>query len=175
MKLIEKFFCVQTEIFGDGSEKTEQGLVTIKTELLRPSIRLMDSNGNIIPSENSTVYRKKLIVNPFVDNDEYFNKEELFFLSKIYEFDIKEDPKYKGYFSSVLNVSILYKNSADIILIEDDGKECLIIEFNRWSTERQPRSAGEDQLGEDITYIHGIWENPLLTDEIIAKIKNKRQ
>jgi hypothetical protein len=174
MKLIERFFCVQTEIFGNGSEKTEEGVVSIKTELMRPSIKLMDSNGDVMPSENRVVYRKRLIVNPFVDNGEYFNKEELLFLSKIYEFDIKEDPTYKGYFSSVLNINTLYKSSADIILIEDGRNEYLIIEFNRWSLECQPRGAGEDSLGEDITYIHGIWENPLLTDEIIAKIKNKR-
>ncbi|MCC9019400.1 hypothetical protein [Flavobacterium lipolyticum] len=46
----------------------------------------------------------------------------------------------------------------------------MMIEFNRWSSEAHPRNAGEDSLGEDVTYIHGIWETPLLTDEIIAKI-----
>ncbi|CAA9200779.1 hypothetical protein FLACOL7796_03438 [Flavobacterium collinsii] len=40
-----------------------------------------------------------------------------------------------------------------------------MIDFNRWSSEAHPRNAGED-----VTYIHGIWETPLLTDEIIAKI-----
>ena len=29
-------------------------------------------------------------------------------------------------------------------------------------------------LGEDVTFILGIWESPLLTDEIVAKIKNER-
>lgn len=29
-----------------------------------------------------------------------------------------------------------------------------------------------DYYGEPITYIHGIWEAPLLTDKIIEKIKN---
>ncbi|WP_229335679.1 hypothetical protein, partial [Flavobacterium sp. ALJ2] len=57
----------------------------------------------------------------------------------------------------------------------EDKKEYLIIEFNRWSSEDQPRGTGEDQLGEDISYIFGIWENPLLTDAIIAKIKNNEK
>ncbi|MBF7089936.1 hypothetical protein IUY40_00025 [Flavobacterium sp. ALJ2] len=39
----------------------------------------------------------------------------------------------------------------------------------------KPCSAGEDQLGGDISYIFGIWENPLLTDAIIAKIKNNEK
>ncbi|MCY1465826.1 hypothetical protein D9M71_840240 [compost metagenome] len=57
--------------------------------------------------------------------------------------------------------------------MELDEKEYLMIEFNRWQFDYQPRGAGEDSLGEDVTYILGIWESPLLTDEIIAKIKKR--
>ena len=47
MKLIEKFYCIQTEIFGDGSEKNKEGIVSIKTELIRPSIKLISFAINV--------------------------------------------------------------------------------------------------------------------------------
>lgn len=175
MRLIEKFYCIQTEKHGDGSEKViTKGITQIKQELIRPSIRFINSNEDIICSENKAIYMKKLIVNPYVQTNECFNKEELSFLSKTYQFDIQENLEYEGYFTSTMKGNPLYKRAANILLIEDNKKEYLIIEFNRWKDEDQPRSAGEDQLGEDVTYIFGIWENPLLTDEIIAKIKNRR-
>jgi len=175
MKVIEKFYCIQTEKLGDGSEKIiEEGIVGIKQELIRPYIRFINENGNIISSQNRIIHRKRLIVNPFVNTNEYFNKEELFFLSKTYQFDISEDFEYEGYYNSMLKNNPLYKKSGDLILIEDNEKEYLLIEFNRWGSESQPRSAGEDSLGEDTTYIHGIWEDPLLTDEIISKIKDQK-
>lgn len=175
MKLIEKFYCIQTEKYGDGSEKViAEGIAQIKQELIRPTIRFINSNGEVISSGNRSIYMKRLIANPYVQTNEYFNKKELFFLSKTYQFDIQESPEYEGYFTSIIKNNPLYKRSANVFLIEEGKKEYLIIEFNRWKLEDQPHSAGEDQLGEDITYILGIWENPLLTDEIIAKIKNKR-
>lgn len=173
MKLIEKFYCIQTEIFGDGSEKIKEGIVSIKTELIRPSIKFLNSDGSIISSEKRKTYRKKIIVNPFVDSNEYFNINELLFLSKAYGFEIEEHTIHKGYFLSVLKISSLYTTPGEIILIEEEGKEYILIEYNRWNLETQPRSAAEDQLGEDVTFVLGIWENPLLTDEIIVKIKNK--
>ena len=173
MKLIEKFYCIQTEIFGDGSEKIKEGIVSIKTELIRPSIKFLNSDGSIISSKKRKTYRKKIIVNPFVDSNEYFNINELLFLSKAYGFEIEEHTIHKGYFLSILKINSLYTTPGEIILIEEEGKEYILIEYNRWNLEIQPRSAAEDQLGEDVTYVLGIWENPLLTDEIIAKIKNK--
>lgn len=175
MKLIEKFYCIQTEKYGDGSEKViAEGIAQIKQELIRPSIQFINSNGDIISSESRVTHVKRLIANPYVKTNEYFSKEELLFLSKTYQFEVQESPEYEGYFTSIMKSNPLYKSSANIILIEENKKEYLIIEYNRWKLEDQPRSAGEDQLGEDVTYILGIWENPLLTDEIIAKIKNKR-
>ncbi|PAM95289.1 hypothetical protein B4N84_08425 [Flavobacterium sp. IR1] len=173
MILIEKFYCVQTEIFGDGSEIIKEGIVSIKTELIRPSIKFLNDAGSITSSEKRKAYRKKIIVNPFVDPNEYFNINELLFLSKTYGFEIEEHTIHKGYFLSVLKINLLYTTPGEIILIEEKGKQYILLEFSRWSSEKQPRSAAEDQLGEDITYIVGIWENPLLTDEIITKIKNK--
>jgi len=170
---IDKFYCIQTEIFGDGSEKITEDIVSIKTELIRPSIKFINENGAIISSEKKKIYRKKLIVNPFVNSNEYFNINELSFLSRTYGFEIEEHAIHKGYFSSALKINSLYNTPGEIILIEEEAKEYILIEFNRWNLETQPRSAAEDQLGEDITYILGIWENPLLTDEIIEKIKNK--
>ncbi|MBF4516606.1 hypothetical protein IRZ71_09630 [Flavobacterium sp. ANB] len=173
MILIEKFYCVQTEIFGNGSEKMKEGIVSIKTELIRPSIKFLNSDGSIIFSEKRKTHRKKLLVNPFVDSNEYFSIHELLFLSKTYGFEIEEHAIHKGYFLSVLKINSLYNTPGEIILVEEEGKEYILIEFNRWNSENQPRGAGEDQLGEDITYIIGIWQDPLLTDAIIAKIKNK--
>jgi len=171
MKLIEKFYCIQTEIFGDGTEKIIQDIVSIKTELIRPSIEFLNEDGTIISSEKRKTYRKKLIVNPFVDSNEYFNITEFLFLSRTYEFEIEEHAIHKGYFLSVLKMNSLYNTPGEIILIEEEEREYILVEFNRWSSENQPRSAAEDQLGENITYIIGIWQDPLLTDEIIEKIK----
>lgn len=58
MKLIDKFYCIQTEIFGDGSQKHTEGIVSIKTELIRPSIKFINSDGSIISSEEIKIYRK---------------------------------------------------------------------------------------------------------------------
>ncbi|WP_337965370.1 hypothetical protein [uncultured Flavobacterium sp.] len=169
MKLIEQFYCIQTERYGDGSEKiVEEGIVSVKQELKRPLISII---GKSDVSGNSRIFSKRLIANPYINADESFTKEEFLFLSETYKFDIAEHDRYEGYFTSVLKIHPLYNSSADIIFIEEDDKEYLRIEFNRWEFEYQPRSAGEDSLGENITYVLGFWENPLLTDEIIAKLK----
>ncbi len=169
MKLIENFYCIQTEISGRGSEIIFEGISSIKTELIRPSIKLLD-----VEYSEEKAYRKRLIANPFIPHNDSFTANELFFLSKTYGFEIKEDPIYKGYYSSVLKINKLYKSSAEITFIELDKKEYVKIEFLRWQFDYQPRGAGEDSYGEDVTYILGIWESPLLTDEIVAKIKNER-
>lgn len=170
MKLIEQFYCIQTERYGDGLEKIiDEGIVSVKQELKRPMISLIDKGDDIAPDKNRRFYRKTLSANP--NSYESFSEAELLFLSEIYKFDVAEHDIYKGYFSSVLKIHPLYQDPADMIFIEENGKRYLRIEFHRWEFENQPRSAGEDSLGENITYILGFWENPLLTDEIIAKIK----
>lgn len=167
MKLIENFYCIQTEIFGGGTKKNIEGINSIKTELMRPSIKILD----VEYSEKKT-YTKRLVAEPSTASNEHFTLEELLFLSKTYGFEIEESLYYKGYYDSILKIHKLYKSPGDITLIELDGQEYLIIEFHRWQFEYQPRGAGEDSLGEDITYILGIWKSPLLTDEIVSKIKN---
>lgn len=173
MKIIEQFYCIQTEISGNGSKEIDEGIVSIKTELIRPDIKILDGNENNIPSERKT-YRKQLTARPSENSDLYFNINELLFLSKTYGFKIEEHTIYKGYYTSVLKIHKLYDSPGEIILIEQGGKEYVMIEFTRWQFEYQPRGAGEDSYGEDVTYILGIWENPLLTDEIIEKIKLNR-
>lgn len=169
MKPIDQFYCIQTERYGDGSEKiVEEGIVSVKQELKRPLIRLNDS---IATHKNRKVFVKTLRANPDAYSNESFTKEEFLFLSETYKFEIAEHDMYEGYLTSILKIHPLYTSSADIIFIEEDDKEYLRIEFNRWEFECQPRSAGEDSFGENITYVLGFWENPLLTDEIIAKLK----
>lgn len=169
MKLIDQFYCIQTERYGDGSEKiVEEGIVSVKQDLKRPLISIIGKNDVRV---NRRVFSKRLIANPYTNANESFTKEEFLFLSETYKFDIAEHDRYEGYLTSVLKIHPLYTSSADIILIEENDKEYLRIEFNRWEFENQPRSAGEDSLGENITYVLGFWENPLLTDEIIAKLK----
>lgn len=165
MKLIENFHCIQSVNFADDIE----GICSIKTELVRPSIKLLD----VEYSEKKT-YTKNLVAKSCPVYDEDFTLDELLFLSRTYGFEIEEDDNLKGYYRSILKIHQLYDCPGYITLMELDEKEYLKIEFLRWQFDCQPRGAGEDMLGEDITYILGIWESPLLTDEIIAKIKRKR-
>ncbi|MNR06337.1 hypothetical protein D3C85_1224060 [compost metagenome] len=166
MKLIEKFYCIQTEIFGDGSEKIKEGIVEIKNELIRPSINFLNSDG--ISVNQNHKYIARLEQDPFT-------KEQMCFFEENYGITLKKHLRSPEYLTSSLNhIHPLYKSSADLILIDDEGKMFLIIQFNRWGQDFQPRGAGEDSLGEDVYYIHGIWEDPLLTDEIIAKIKGHK-
>jgi len=171
MKLIENFYCTQTEIFGGagGQKIIFEGISSIKTELIRPSIKILD----VEYSEKKT-YTKNLVAKSSVASDEYFTLDELLFLSKTYGFEIEEDDNLKGYYKSVLKIHKLYDCPGYITLMELDDKEYLRIEFLRWQFDCQPRGAGEDMLGEDITYILGIWESPLLTHEIAAKLKKPK-
>ncbi|RKR05732.1 hypothetical protein C8C83_5082 [Flavobacterium sp. 90] len=170
MRLIDKFYCIQSERYGDGSTKIiAEEIVSVKQELKRPMISLIGKGDGITSHKNRRFFRKTLSANP--NSYESFSEKELLFLSEIYKFDVAEHDIYKGYFSSVLKIHPLYQSPADLIFIEEDEKKYLRIEFHRWELENQPRSAGEDSLGENITYVLGFWENPLLTDEIIAKIK----
>ncbi|MFD1605911.1 hypothetical protein ACFSJW_04845 [Flavobacterium artemisiae] len=165
MKLIENFYCIQSVNF----ESDVEGISSIKTELIRPSIKILD-----VEYSEKKIYSKRLVSKLSTASDEYFTLDELLFLSKTYGFEIEENVYSKGDYHSVLKIHKLYDIPGDITLIELDGNEYLMIGFRRWQFDFQPRGAGEDMLGEDITYIFGIWECPLLTDEIVAKIKNER-
>lgn len=166
MRIIEEFYCIQNEIQGNGNEKLlSEGICKIKTELIRPEIFLL-LNGDKIKIKYNTY--EVLKENPF-------SRDELMFFEKLYNVKLSTNKIYPSRLTSDNSfINELYDSPANIILFEDikSNKSYLIIEFRRWQFDYQPRGAGEDSLGEDITYIHGIWENPLLTDELIAKIKN---
>lgn len=166
MRIIEDFYCIQNEIQGNGSEKLlSEGICKIKTELIRPEIFLLLNGDKIKIKYNSYEVLKE---NPF-------SRDELMFFEKVYNIKLSTNKIYPSRLISDNSfINELYDSPANIILFEDikSNKSYLIIEFRRWQFNYQPRGAGEDSLGEDITYIHGIWENPLLTEELIAKIKN---
>jgi hypothetical protein len=167
MNLIKTFKCTQTEITFTGPIIVAEGLVKIREELVRPQITFEDSDGEKINLNSNEVklYKTKL-------EEEPFDKEEVIFLAKKFDFKTKNHERHSQYLTSTLDyLNKLYDCAGIITLIEYKNKEYIMITFERWQFEYQPRGAAEDMHGEDITYVHGIWENPLLTDEIIKKIK----
>jgi hypothetical protein len=173
MKLINSFYCTQYQKNSSSTIILKEGESNIREELIRPKIIIIDTDGEKIDLDfrKVKIYSMQLNSNPYAKSTKSFTFEELQFLSKNYDFIIEEHIEYKNYYYSVLNINPLYISSGIITLIEHNNKEYIMIRFERWQFDYQPRSAGEDSLGEDITYVNGIWENPLLTDQIIAKIK----
>lgn len=168
MRLIEEFYCTENEIQGNGSEKLLlAGICKIKSELIRPEIFLL-LNGNKIKFEcNFSVAVQE---NPFT-------QEELFFFEKTYRVKLATHKIYPSRLTTDNSfINKLYDLPATIALFTDkeSDKNYLLIEFRRWQYDYQPRGAGEDSYGEDVAYVHGIWEDPLLTAEIMAKIKGNR-
>lgn len=165
MRLIEEFYCTENEILGNGNEKLlSAGICKIKTELIRPEIFLL-LNGNKIKFN----YNFNVAL-----NENLFSQEELFFFEKTYNIKLIPNKIYPSKLTTDNSfINKLYDTPATITLFEnaESNKNYLLIEFRRWQYDYQPRGAGEDSLGEDVTYIHGIWENPLITDEIFSKIK----
>ncbi|WDF65033.1 hypothetical protein [Flavobacterium sp. KACC 22763] len=165
MKLIENFYCIQTEIYGNGTEKLlSEGICKIKTELIRPEIFLLLKENKVKVKYN---FYQRL-------KENQFSKEEMLFFEKHYDVKLAQNqisPDKLVSDNSFLNK--LYDTAANVVYFEDteSNQKFLLIEFRRWQYNYQPRGAGEDMLGEDITYILGIWESPLLTDEIVSKIK----
>ncbi|XRE44527.1 hypothetical protein ACIVBQ_002731 [Tenacibaculum discolor] len=170
MILIKEFEYEHNNIESNSNQKGISYKTQIQEEIKRPLIKFFNSQGKIIDItdwKNFNIHESYL-------KEPFFSKDELKFLAEMYSFQLIKEKNYKKkevLVSTNKQKNVLYKSAAKIILIEDSTKEYLVIEFNRWQYDYQPRSAGEDQLGEDITYIHGIWEQPLLTDEIIEKIK----
>ena len=169
MILVNNFKCMEVEAFGDGTKLETEGVKHIRQELVRPQkIRFKNSLGENIELDTLTSWSKQL-------NSYYFSRKELEFLSEKYNIKLIENVNYRDELvltSTNKSKHELYDSSAKIKLFELNTKEYLMIYFKRWQSEVQPRGAGEDTLGEDITYIQGIWEDPLLTDEIITKIKS---
>lgn len=171
MNLIEKFECEQKEIYGNGNQKIlYKGICKIQTELIRPVIYI----DNVPIIENAIIKGKFLYSNSYVTRKDVFTVEELYFLADKFTFEVIE----KSGDAKILQAKITDnpKYSTPMLLWIYNPileKEYMIIEASRWQFDYQPRSAGEDQLGEDITYIHGIWENVDLPQDILNKIKNE--
>lgn len=145
----------------------------INEELERPFIQFENSNQQSVKLwfDNQKVYKiKDLSVNPYSKWVNHFSYEELNFLAKKFNFSLTKYEDYNDIFDGVISNS-KFTQPGQLIYIEEFGSTYLIIEFKRWQYDR-PRSAGEDAMGEDITYIHGIWENPKLPKEVIDRIKN---
>lgn len=160
MTLIKQFFCIQKEIFGNGSEEIiSQGICEIKKEFLRPEIIYKDFN------LKHFIYL----------NESNFNKDELLELSLFFNLPISSSERNPNriFISHNLADSKYDKISRCLYYKNKFEDTLLIITSSRWQFDNQPRSAAEDQLGEDITYIHGIWENPDIAETIIKKIKGE--
>lgn len=169
MNLIEKFECEQREIYGDGSQKIlYKGICKIQTELIRPVIFI----DNIPILENAIIKGKYLYSNSYAVRMDTFKAEELYFLANMFGFEVIK----KSNDAKILQAKITDnpKYSTPILIWVYNTflqKEYTLIEAYRWQFDYQPRGAGEDQLGEDITYIHGIWENVDLPQNILDKLK----
>ena len=189
MRKIEKYYTTQWEFSASDKKIIRKGDCSVGEEVFRPDeIRIITSKEvkihiclsiygnkpNVYP-ENYQVFIKELNYNSKYENlPGELNQNEFTFLKDQYDFYVKEEKSNeKILFADNSKVNPLYSSSGYLVYIEGkNGEELLLIYFNRWQSEVQPRGAGEDQLGEDVTYIQGIWEDPLLTDEIIAKIKS---
>jgi len=167
MESINEFYCVQKEVFGNGSEKIiSKGTCKVKQELIRPDIFINDYS---LFSNIKNGFKFRLSYNPNGNYKVGFSEKELIDLSEIFEFEIKT--KKSGYKFAEIIDDKKYTTVELSWCLTNSGKEIVIISSKRWQFDNQPRSAGEDQLGEDIIYIHGIWENPDLPESIINKIK----
>lgn len=147
------------------------GQTTTKKELIRPFIKFKNTNGNYVKDWDNQFSRSGFLkVNPFASK---FSHHDLVFLAKTYDFKVVQHKKYKEVYTGYITAKdILKEELGEYIYIEEEGVNYLMLFFKRWQFSNQPRSAGEDAMGEDVTYIHGIWENPDLPPEIIKKIKS---
>ena len=174
MKLITKFkwIClIDKDSNGWKSHSIQNQIECYKHRLI---INFKDTKGNNVcisrcrdSIDNQESYTVSL-------SEKKFEQGELKFLAKTYLFELTRTPDYRddeyiGLFREDFKYGH-FLNPAQIEFIEKEGKEYLVIYFETWK-HGNPRGAAEDQLGEDVTYIYGIWEAPLLTDEIINKIK----
>lgn len=145
----------------------------INRELERPFIQFKNHNQQIVKLwyDNQKVYKvKDLSVNPYSKWVNHFSYEELNFLAETFNFKVIKYQDYNDVFDGYID-NLKFTQSGQLIYIEEFGSSYLIIEFKRWQYDR-PRSAGEDAMGEDMTYIHGVWENPELPQDVLDRIKN---
>ncbi|MCJ1807269.1 MULTISPECIES: hypothetical protein [Flavobacterium] len=168
MKKIEEFYCIQTNDAHSSVENQIRGFCTIKQELFRPQIFI--DNHSLFDNLNGQRSRP-LIFYPDFNFKLYFTESELSYLSKIFDFEILE--KENGHKVAKILNDERFSNVDLVWLSTKFQKEYIIIESKRWQFDYQPRGAGEDARGEDVTYIHGIWENPELPENIMKKIKGE--
>ena len=162
MKLIKEFEYLEDKDIKDGNFVFSKG--NIKTEVSRSRINFYNSNEELIEMdwEKHKIYNKKL--SGYDYHERILSVKELDFLSKKYGFEIYYNKDREVYRATLKHIHPEYLPGF-LKYFEVDGKEYLVISFDRKSEGLPP------QAEEDITYYLGIWENPLLTDEIIEKIK----
>ncbi|WP_194768333.1 hypothetical protein [Tamlana sp. I1] len=162
MKVI-KYFKYKEALLENDSIKTGE----IGNEFKRPKIFLLNENDVLTPIDRKKmdIYTKRLIVNSFAKG--YFDFNDLDFLSNTYQFNYCESKAYKGYYTA--NINTTYGQNGNLTLINFKEKEYLIIEFYRDNPDETAQM--NDQLGPGFTYIHGIWEQPILTESIREKLE----
>ena len=169
MKKIDKFYCIQREVFADGSEKViSEGQCEIEQELMRPEIFF---EGESLIKCTARGVSMDLTFNPNSHPNLGFTDHELIFLSDTFDFNISE--RKTGYKLAKISNDDRFSVVNLVWIATILKKEYIIIESKRWQFNFQPRGAGEDAMGEDVTYIHGIWEKPELPESIMKKIKGE--
>lgn len=160
MQLIKEFEYLNSKNSLPGDKTYSKG--KIKTEVNSSQINFYNSEGDFIEMHWKKVALHSIKLFGYGNSNNVLSIKELEFLARIYDLktiydeeDIKVTLKHihPDYFPGIME------------FFEKDNKEYLVISFDRKSGLYAP------QAPPDISYIHGIWEAPLLTDEIIAKIK----
>ncbi|MCV6631541.1 MAG: hypothetical protein OIF50_16955 [Flavobacteriaceae bacterium] len=168
MKEIKKIYVTEFKVDASGVNEIGSSWATTGREFERPSITFYNSS-------NARVDLKNFLNQSMDLNEFYFSREELFFLMKTYLFEIEEYVNYKNesmLTSTNKKINDLYRGSGKLLYFKKGGFDFLVIFFKRWQLEIQPRGAGEDQYGEDIFFVHGIWEGPILEEEMRRKLLN---
>jgi hypothetical protein len=162
MELIEEFEYVKGKNDITGDFIFTKG--SIKTEVPRSRINFYNSEEKFVEMDWSKykIYSQKL--SGYNYNKRILSVKELEFLSEIYGFKTYYD-KEREVFRATLKKIHPDFTVGYLEYFKADGKGYLVISFDRKSEHLPP------QAEEDITCYLGIWENPLLTDEIIEKIK----
>lgn len=180
MNLINKFlFSIWNPFSG---EKKYMGEQVIREEIERPVLEFFnkDSEKVIVSNfkfHNSISTKEREYEGILYHNNHYseleFDEKELLLFKEVYELDLIEIngkkvlDATKQYYKEVETIE---KPHIDfMLLIDNSGKEYLIISFLRYPVDYPER--GKDQTAPFLTYIHGIWEAPILTEKIIEKIK----
>lgn len=161
MKLIEKFKYVKEKNDNTGELIYVEG--AIKTEVFRSKVNFYNSKGKFIEMDRKKVDIYSIKLFGYGDFKNVLSIKELEFIAKTYDLETIYG-KEGDLEASLKHIHLEYLPGMMEYFIEDN-KEYLIISFDRKSGHLPP------QATEDRAYVFGIWENPLLTHEIITKIK----